>query len=312
MRRGVGAAAAVALFVATAVVLVIGTTNGPAWADCPPDPVDETGICLSDTVPDTPGTTDPGNPGNTGGNGPSGPACPGAPDGICVNDYGFIWNSAHNCYAFPLDPQPEPDSPLWGNNDPTKGQMWSCDPTVSVPENTWYVPNGQAVINPAQVAQQLLERAPFEFANAKIAPPPTYHTYISYKNWLWIPAEQWHEVSVGLSVGGATVTLTAAPSYVDWDMGNGERTSCVGAGREWVKGLPENAPTNCSYAYDEMEDLEGDKWTVSARINYTVSWTCTGNCGGATSGDLGDVTALAGESTTVTVYQRQTVNENGG
>ena len=28
---------------------------------------------------------------------------------------------------------------------------------------------------------------------------------------------------------------------------NGESTSCVGAGREWVKGMPEDAPTNCSY-----------------------------------------------------------------
>ena len=37
-----------------------------------------------------------------------------------------------------------------------------------------------------------------------------------------------------------------------------------------------------------MKDPEGDKWTVSARINYTVSWTCTGNCGGQTGGDLAE------------------------
>ena len=101
--------------------------------------------------------------------------------------------------------------------------------------------------------------------------------------------------------------MTAKPSYVAWDMGNGEGISCVGPGRDWVKGMSENAPTNCSFAYDEMEDPKGDTWTVSARINYTVGWTCVGNCGGATSGDLGDVTALAGDSTSITVYQRQTV-----
>ncbi len=95
-------------------------------------------------------------------------------------------------------------------------------------------------------------------------------------------------------------------------MGNGDTQSCVGPGREWVKGMPENAPTNCSYSYDEMEDPKGDTWTVSAQISYTLAWTCTGNCGGATSGDLGSQLAAAGDSTTITVYQRQTVNKNGG
>lgn len=311
MRRRVSAAvaaAAVTVLVASTVVLLFGT-NSPAWADCPPDPVNPaTGLCLSDTIPGDPGDTDPGNPGDTGDTDPTGPACPGAPNGACVNDYGFVWiGPPHNCYGFPLDPQPEPGDPLWRGHDPAEGAIWSCDPTVSVPGNAWFVPNGAAVIDPAQVAQQLVERAPFELANAHIAPPPTYHTYISYSNWMWIPEDQWHDVSVSLTVAGATVTLTATPSYTSWDMGNGETVSCVGPGREWVKGMPEDAPTNCSYAYSTMEDPEGDTWSVSAAINYTVAWSCTGNCGGQTSGDLGDVTALAGDPTSITVYQRQTV-----
>lgn len=307
MRRGVSAAAAAAMLVSFVVVLVIGTSS-PAMADCPPDPVDETGICLSDTVPGNPGNTDPGDPGDTGGDGPSGPACPGAPNGVCVNEYGFVWiGPPHNCYGFPLDPQPEANSPLWGGHDPAKGTIWSCDPTVSVPENVWFVPNGAAVINPAQVAQQLVEQAPFELANAHTAPGADYHTYINYKNWLWIPERQWHDVSVSLTVAGATVTLTATPSHTAWDMGNGETVSCVGPGREWVEGMPENAPTNCSFTYAALVDPEGDTWSVSAAINYAVGWTCTGNCGGQNSGDLADVTALAGEPTSLTVLQRQTV-----
>lgn len=302
-RVGAAATAAAVGLAGAVVILVVG--SGAAWADCPPDPVDPaSGLCLSDTVPGTPPTNDPGQPTNPG---PLGPACPGAPDGVCVNDYGFIWNSAHNCYAFPLDPQPDAGSPLWQGHDPTKGALWSCDPTVSVPENVWFVPNGAAVVDPGQIAQQLVERAPFEFANAHMAPGPDYHTYINYLNWMWVSADQWHDVSVSLTVAGATVTLTAEPTYVNWDMGNDDTTSCVGPGREWVKGMPEDAPTNCSFTYSAMQDPEGDKWTVSARINYSVGWTCTGNCGGQTSGDLGDVAALAGDSTTITVYQRQTV-----
>jgi hypothetical protein len=309
MRRGLSAATAAAVLASCTGVLVMRIASGPVYADCPPDPVDETGICLSDTVPAHPGSTDPGNPGDSDESpGSDASVCNGVPNGDCVNNYGFVWiGSPHNCYGFPLDPQPEPASPLWGNDDPTQGKLWSCDPTVSVPTNTWFVPDGQPVIDPAQVAQQLVERAPFEPADAKIAPPPSYHTYISYKNWLWIPDAQWHDVTVSLTVAGATVTLTATPSLVGWDMGNGSGTSCVGPGREWLQGMPENAPTNCSYAYDEIEDPKGDTWTVSARISYAVGWTCTGNCGGDTIGELGDVTAISGDSTSITVYQRQTV-----
>lgn len=111
MRRGVSAAAAAAMLVSFVVVLVIGTSS-PAMADCPPDPVDETGICLSDTVPEDPGIPIPATR-ETDDDGPSGPACPGAPNGVCVNEYGFVWiGPPHNCYGFPLDPQPEANSPL--------------------------------------------------------------------------------------------------------------------------------------------------------------------------------------------------------
>jgi hypothetical protein len=302
LRRVSAAAAAIAAVVASTVVMV-GVGNGPAWADCPPDPVDETGICLSTTIPGSPPPNDPGpvNPG------PAGPACPGAPNGDCVNDYGAVWISSHHCYAFTLDPQPQPDSPLWQGHDPSEGTIWSCDPTVAVPANTWFVPNGAAVIDPGAVAHQLLKRAPFALAIAHIAPSPDYHTYINYRNWLWIPEGQWHDVSVSLTVAGATVTLTAQPTYVSWDLGNGESISCAGPGRAWVTGMPEDAPTNCSFQYSTMQDPEGDTWTVSARINYTVGWTCTGTCGGQTSGDLGDLTAPAGTPTSITVLQRQTV-----
>jgi hypothetical protein len=253
MFRRVSAAAATAAVVVASTVALLGVSTAPAWADCPPDPINvSTGLCLSDTVPGTPPTTDPGP---TPGPGPSGPACPGAPNGECVNDYGFVWiGPPHNCYGFPLDPQPKAGDRLWKGHDPSEGSVWSCDPTISVPENTWFVPNGETVIDPGAVAQQLVKRAPFELATAHIAPSPDYHTYINYLNWLWIPEGQWHDVSVSLTVAGATVTLTAKPTYVSWDMGNGESTSCAGPGRAWVKGMPEDAPTNCSFQYSTMQD----------------------------------------------------------
>jgi hypothetical protein len=298
MLRRVSAAAAAVVVIASTVVLLV-VSNEPAWADCPPDPVDETGICLSTTVP----SQSPTNPG------PTGPACPGAPNGECANGLG-VWFGSHQCYAAKSEPQPGPGSSLWEGHKPSGGSIWICVKSygpLGAVGGFFFVPNGTAVIDAAGVARQLVKRAPFELANAHMAPSPDYHTYINYVNWLWIPNSQWHDVLVSLTVAGATVTLTAKPTSARWDMGNGAGTSCAGPGRAWVHGMPEDAPTNCSFRYSTMHDPEGDTWAVSARIKYTVGWTCTGNCAGQTSGDLGNVTASAGNPTSITVLQRQTV-----
>jgi hypothetical protein len=288
--------------VLAAVLVSVGPTS-TSWADGPGECVEydkKTGACIRWEIPGTTPDT-PGNTGDTGGEA----ACRDR-DGSevpCTKDGLTWWGAPRYCYAEMMVPQmPPPQGQKAG-----EGQWWGC-PTGTSSGLVWWVENGEAApVDGAAVARELVVTIPFELADAKIAPPPSYHTYISYKNWLWVESGQWHGVTASRSVGGATVTLTATPSYTLWDMGNGDTVSCVGAGREWVKGMPEDAPTNCSYAYEEMEDPEGDTWTVSARINYTLAWTCTGNCGGSTSGDLGSQLAAGGDSTSITVYQRQTV-----
>ena len=105
---------------------------------------------------------------------------------------------------------------------------WTCQ-VGATSFAVWWVADGNAPVDPVAVATQLRVQIPYELADAKIAPPPTYHTYISYKNWMWVESAQWHTVSASQSVRGATVTLTATPSYVSWDMGNGDTVSCVGS-----------------------------------------------------------------------------------
>lgn len=316
------AAVAVAstLGVVTALVLaaaLIATgTSGPARADgpgdCPGQWDPEQEICIEVPLPPSESPGSPGSPGDGGGE----PAVCRDQDGSvvpCSKNGMSWWGNPHWCYAAPQSPQPGPNDPVWEANDitPADGQFWSC--TECPPGSTtctgqvWFVEGGEAPVDPVAVANRLRVSLPYELADAKVAPPPTYHTYISYKNWLWVESGQWHEVTASESVGGATVTLTASPSYMSWDMGNSETVSCVGPGREWVKGMAEDAPTNCSYAYESMEDPEGDTWTVTAQINYTLAWTCTGNCGGLNSGDLGEQLAAVGDPTSITVYQRQTV-----
>lgn len=302
----------IAPVVAAATLLAPGGTS-PAWAsgpsDCPGHWNPTTHACTVVTIPGPSPTPGPSTP-PVGGSAPA--ACHDKDGSVvpCTNAAGLAWWGApHYCYAEPENPQ---DPPPKGHEN-ENGKWWQCQTGAgpgSASYAVWWSAGGNQPVDGKAVATQLEVSLPYELANASIAPPPTYHTYISYKNWMWIPASQWHSVSASSSQNGATVTLTATPSYTQWDMGNGDTVSCVGPGREWVKGMPEDAPTNCSYAYKTMKDPTGDKWTVSARINYTLAWTCTGNCGGLTSGDLPAALAAAGKPTSITVLQRQTVVTN--
>jgi len=315
IRAAVATLSTLSLTALVAAAMLLSTGGGsPARADGPEDCPGqwdlEQGICIQVPIPsESPGSS--GSPGDNGG----GPAVCRDQDGSevpCSKNGLSWWGDPHWCYAEPQNPQPGPNDPVWEANNitPADGQFWTCTEcgaNSTCTGQVWWVENGTQPVDPVAIANQLRVSLPYELADAKIAPPPTYHTYISYVNWLWVESGQWHDVTASRSVGGATVTLTASPSYTSWDMGNGDAVSCVGPGREWVKGMPEDAPTNCSYAYASMEDPEGDTWTVTAQINYTLAWTCTGNCGGLTSGDLGEQLAAAGDSTSITVYQRQTV-----
>ena len=138
----------------------------------------ETGACIRWEIP---GTTAP-TPGNTGGTGGS-ESCYDK-DGTevpCTKDGLTWWGSPHWCYAEPQNPQGPP--PRGRENE--NGQWWTCQ-VGATSFAVWWVVDVNAPVDPVAVATQLRVQIPYELADAKIAPPPTYHTYISYKNWLWI------------------------------------------------------------------------------------------------------------------------------
>ena len=302
-----------ALMLAVLVVVAPGVTSS-AWADCPPDPVNDKGICLSDTVPvppppDDPGPGNPGDPGDTGINAGGTVGCPGAPGNECTDANGNVWNAAHNCYAVIQNPQPAPDDPVWAANDitPADGQFYWCmtGPNTGA---VWFVESGEApVIDAEAVARQLVLRAPFEVADLAMAPPFDFHTFIRIENWFWVPEAQWHDVSLTENLGPASVTLTAAPSRLETETGDGApATSCDDPGRPWRPGMTDAAKTTCSYAYTSLDSPVGSTYTVVGRLYYDVSWTCTGLCS-APAGELGEYAAPDSPANQIDVRQRQTV-----
>lgn len=161
-----------------------------------------------------------------------------------------------------------------------------------------------------------MKRAPFEVAQVHTAPAAPNKTYVGLDTWLWIPDGQWHDVSVSMTTGGATIQLMARPSRVAWDMGDGTGgTSCTDAGRPWVNGMADAARTSCSYNYQRLSTVgssggyDPDRaFTVTGGLLYEVSWTCAGNCS-APEGDLGEYPAPT-SSADLVVTERQSVVVN--
>jgi hypothetical protein len=308
------AAAVSSLFAATLTVL----TAPPAYADhCGAGEAETQAqlgfghVCVQVVVPGSPGGQE--DDGRTGRTGSVQAVCHDIYSGAevsCSNPNAGAWfDNAWNgqgCNAYMLDPQPPRGDPKWEGHDPSEGSVWGCDADFADSGNTFFVPNGRALlVDPAVLAGRALGQMQLVKADANIAPGPNFHTYVHIDNWLWVPASQWRSLDLTVSAGPTSVTVTAAPVRVEWDMGT-ETVECPDAGRVWKKGMTEAAKTSCSYVYESIENPTGDTHNVSAQIVHAVTWTCSGACL-TPSGDLGEIAAPAGETTTIEVRQRQTV-----
>jgi hypothetical protein len=171
-----------------------------------------------------------------------------------------------------------------------------------------FVPNAaDPPPDPAVVAKKALGQLRLTVPEVKFAPAPPAKTYVGLETWLWIPPDQWSTLRKSVTAGATTVTVSAAPKRVLWDMGTGT-TQCHDAGRPWtVRQMPARATTTCKYVYQRVSDFQTDrKFMISAIITFDVMWRCSGACL-ANEGVLGEVDGLPGQSA-IRVGERQSVN----
>jgi hypothetical protein len=143
------------------------------------------------------------------------------------------------------------------------------------------------VFDPAVVAAELAERAEAQVvlpAPAVSSNPPGGLAVINVPVWLWVG--DWATQSASASAAGVTATVSAAPTQVVWDMGDGHSTTCAGPG---VPYDPERSDleqhTSCSYNYWQT----AGEFTVTAVESWHVTYTATNG----QSGDLGVLTRTA-------------------
>ena len=164
---------------------------------------------------------------------------------------------------------------------------------------------GGTAVDPAQLATEALQRTPLPEPEITMAPAPDIPQLVNLTTFLWLPAEQWQTASASASAGGVTSTVTATPTRVIWDMGQGDTVVCDGPGVPYRPDLPdERQPSDCHFTYRfSSAGAPGNAFTVTATLEWETTWSVSGAPGG---GSLGIVRRSA--STRVQVAELQTVN----
>lgn len=325
-------AVAVLAALCTLAGVFIGTSGARADNGCVTDPFGSScGIGV--TNPGSPGTGGTQTPGG-GGYAPAGftpgpTTCSSAGKTIpCQTDQGW-WSAGGVCtngYVALEDPQATPPA---GENAGVGAWYW-CRPicpagAIGCYSATFWSntpPPGVITYTPAQAAAALAKTFVLTGINIGMAPADKVHTddpvgtgayrrtWVGIPVWLWVASPTpttWGPYSKSASLGGVTVTATAAVTGVTWSGGDGQTVNC-GAGTAFNEAamqtqLATDSPT-CGFRFQHTSSSQpGGVNTVTATSHWVVQWT-----GGGTNGTIAepDVSSAA----QVRVGQLQSVNTN--
>jgi hypothetical protein len=151
-----------------------------------------------------------------------------------------------------------------------------------------YDPSAPAapLVDPEVLAQEAMQDLALPLPGVQTSPPPERDQLVNLPTWLGV--EDWSPRSATASVPGVSSTVTATPTRVVWDMGNGDQVVCRGPGKPYDLSLKEHQQSSdCTYTYRASSAGQpGQRYQASATMTWSVSWTATGVPGG---GDLGEV-----------------------
>lgn len=155
-------------------------------------------------------------------------------------------------------------------------------------------------ITGAQLAQQALSRFKVSAPTPMLSPT---RAVVNYPTWLWLQGG-WSPQSATATVPGLSATVTARPTKVVWNMGDGGQVTCDGPGTAYNPNVADSAQhTDCSYTYaTSSAGVPGGTFTASVTVYFGASWKATDG----TAGQLGTVTGAA--NFPVTVEQIESVN----
>lgn len=134
-------------------------------------------------------------------------------------------------------------------------------------------------------------------------------TVVNLPTFLWVDQSAWVPSTSTADIPGlVSVTVTATPTAVTWDLGDGSTPkTCDGPGTPWTPGVD---TTDCQHTYDRSSaDQPDNAFPLRATTHYDIAYTCTplaANTTCSSNAPLGGVDLTF--TTTMTVAEVQAVN----
>ncbi|SFK53804.1 hypothetical protein SAMN05421835_123119 [Amycolatopsis sacchari] len=171
-----------------------------------------------------------------------------------------------------------------------------------------WIPDGQApgapaLPSPQELAQQAYNQ--LRLPSPGIRANPVGDQLVNLPTWLWIDGSTFGPQSATASVPGVSVTATATPQTVTWNLGDGTSVTCRGAGTPFPSGGdPVASSPDCGHTYKRSSlGRPGNAFPVYATVHWSVTWSGAGQ-GGTFPG-----LTTAGTSSFV-VLESQALNRN--
>ncbi len=158
---------------------------------------------------------------------------------------------------------------------------------------------GVAVLSPADLAVRARNELALLYPEPRTSPAISLSQIPGIDTWMWVDAALWEPIVATAGIPGLSVSATATPQTMTWDMGDGTVVTCDGPGTPYDDSRPEaDQSTDCSHVYQSR-----GAYTATATITWSISWS-------SSDGDGGEL-ADASRSTqfAMTVIERQAIGQ---
>ena len=177
-------------------------------------------------------------------------------------------------------------------------------PSTPAPPSPRSAPAAPAV-DPRVLAMQAMNTLSLPAPGIRLNPVPPQDQLVNLATWMWLDEATWGPRTSTAAVPGVTVSVTAQPQRVMWDMGNGDQVACDGPGTPYDTTQAEEAQhSDCTYTYRRSSAGQpGERYTITATVEWSATWSVAGAPGG---GALPGLTRSS--SVAVRVAEIQAVN----
>ena len=154
----------------------------------------------------------------------------------------------------------------------------ACRTPSGVTVQNVILPEGAVPVSPIALRDEV--KAKITIADPSLAgSPPLDETgrfsIVNLETWLWI-TDPWQPLTKSDARGGISVSVTATPTQVIWDTGDGETETCFDGGTPWATHSTEGG-TQCSHTYIRSSAGEPqDAYQLTATVYWIFEWTLNG------------------------------------